>query len=191
MIIKQKIAFFNYLKMIIRSKVIKEYFDKVESFHKYKFPLDDDKFINYLFSKLIFVELDMNMSGMTNREGFGVFINSLKGEIINGLGFGGQLITISHEIIEHVVRNIINSNNGLEASSITSNENFINNEDNLITNSFTDGGDKFEVILFGQKATFLTIKGNHFLFNIKNLDLSLEEFRKEFIIRKIVQNIKQ
>ena len=186
---KQKRAFFNYLKMIMKSKVIKEYFGKVESFNKYKFPLEDDKVINYLFSKLIFTELDANLSGMTNREGFGVFINRLKGEKINGLGFGGQLITISQEIIAHVVRNIINTNDGLEASTITPNESFINDEDNFVTNNFTDGGDKFEVILFGQKATFLTIKGNHYLFNIKNWNLSLEDFRKGFIISNNVVKV--
>ena len=174
---KQKIAFLNYLKMTMKSKEIKEYFGKVESFHKYKFPLDDDKVINYLFSKLIFTELDANLSGMTNRESFGIFINRLKGEKINGLGFGGQLITISHEI---------NTNDGLEASTITPNESFITDEDNFLLIISLIEGDKFKVILFGQKASFLTIKENHNLFNIKNWNLSLKDFRKGF---KISNNI--
>ena len=77
----------------------------------------------------------------------------------------------------------------MEASTITPNESFINDEDNFVTNNFTDGGDKFEVILFGQKTTFLTIKGNHYLFNIKNWNLSLEDFRKGFIISNNVVKV--
>ena len=68
----------------------------------------------------------------------------------------------------------------MKASTETPNQSFINDEDNNITNNLTDGGEKFEALLFETKNPILTIGGNHFLFNIKNWNTSLEKFKKGF-----------
>ena len=78
------------------------------------------------------------------------------------------------------LRNLIISNSGMKASTETPNQILINDEDNNITNNLTDGGEKFEALLFGTKNPLLTIGGNHFLFNIKNWNTSLEKFKKGF-----------
>ena len=49
-----------------------------------------------------------------------------------------------------------------------------------MTHNSADGGDKFEVLLFGSANPILNIGGNHFLFNINNWNSSLEQFRKGF-----------
>ena len=43
-----------------------------------------------------------------------------------------------------------------------------------MTHNSADGGDKFEVLLFGSANPILTIGGNHFLFNINNWNSLLE-----------------
>ena len=57
--------------------------------------------------------------GMTNREGFVIFINKIMNvdeEESFGLNYGGYLITNSHEVANHGLRNLINSNSGMKAS---------------------------------------------------------------------------
>ena len=43
-----------------------------------------------------------------------------------------------------------------------------------MTHNSADGGDKFEVLLFGSANPILNIGGNHFLFNINNWNSLLE-----------------
>lgn len=176
----EKKAFIIYINKILKSKVIKEYCQKVKSFEGYEFPFDNKKVCEYLWGKVIFADLDQYTSGITNKEGFGIFIERQKGKVPNGLGYGGYIITVTHEFTGHSIRVLINSNNKLKACTGTPNQSFINDYDNSLTKAFSDGGDKFEVLLFGNKIDKLFIGGNHFLFNINNWNLSLDEFKKGF-----------
>ena len=168
------------MNKILVSNVIKEYCEKVKSFEDYEFPFTNEKILNYLWDKIIFADLDYATSGITNKEGFGIFIERNRGKVPNGLGYGGYIITITHEFTGHSIRILINSCNQLKACTSTPNQSFINDEDNSLTKTVADGGDKFEVLLFGKKVNKLTIGGNHFLFDINNWSLSLSDFKKEF-----------
>ena len=84
-----------------------------------------------------------------------------------GLNCGKYFITVSHKAITHFLRNLINSNSGVKASTETPNQSFINGEDNFMIDNF-DESENFEVLFFGLSNLTLTIGGNHFLFNINN-----------------------
>jgi hypothetical protein len=174
--------------MILSSNVMIEYYQKLKSSEEYEFPFSNNNIINFLWKKLIFAEID-EYFGMTNKEGFGIFINRLKGNISNGLGYGLCIISISHEIVTHGLQNLINSNNGIEAGTITPIKSYIRDRDNSITNHLNDSGDKYEFFLFGQKVSTITIGGTHFLFNINNWNLSLSKFCKGFRENNIIKNV--
>lgn len=175
----KKNAFLRFFKKILSSRVMKEYFSKLIISENYEFPLNNRKLVNFLWEKIIFTEIDTNW-GMTNREGFGIFINRTKVKI-NGLEYGTCINTISHEFVTHSLRSLINSNDGIQAGTLTPIKSFINSNDNTSTKKLVDSGDKFEHLLFGNRVSILTIGGNHFIFNINNWDLSLKEFRAGFI----------
>ena len=181
---KEISAFFNIFKKILSSRVIKEYYERVESFKNFEFPLNDERIINYLWENIIFTELDKDFSGITNREGFGIFINRSKGKRYFGLGYGLCIIFITHEVIGHFLKNLINSNSGLKG---TPNQSFIKEADNFLCNC---GDQKFDTLLFGEVVQNVTIGGNHFLLNIKNWDLSLDEFREGFLLNNVVKSPK-
>ena len=128
----------------------------------------------------MFIDLDDDSWGITNREGFGIFINRDKGNNPYGLGYGAHLINVSYEFIEHYLRYIINANNQLKVSTKTPDDSFINKGYNTKTKDYDDGGDKFESLIFDKKVSNLFIGGNHFLFNIKNWNLSLKKFKGGF-----------
>ena len=177
---KKKVAFISLVNIILSSKVIREYYQKVYVFQDYEFPFEKEEIFNYLWSKVIFTDLDNETWGITNREGFGIFINRDKGNKTNGLGYGANIITVDHEFLGHFIKYLVNSNNQIKAGTATPNESFIDEEDNLKSEKYSDGGDKFEILLFGQRVENLTIGGNHFIFDIKNWSLSLNDFQKGF-----------
>ena len=144
---KEKKVFINYINKVLKSNVIKEYYQKVRTFSNYEFPFDDDKISNYFWKKTIFIDLDANSWGITNREGFGIFINRTKGINIFGLGYGIYVITINHEFIGHSLGYLINTNR-------------------------------------------IFIGGNHFLMNINNWNLPLDEFKEGFKSNNILKSVK-
>ena len=186
---KKMRAFISFINNILSSQVIREYFNKVV-FQNYEFPFKkNSEIFNYLWNKVRFTDLDRETWGITNREGYGIFINRDKGINSNGLGYGAYVITVDHEFLEHFIKYLINSNNQIEAGTATPNESFIDEEDNLKSNQYYDGGDKFEVLLFGGKVDNLTIGGNHFIFNINNWSLHLNEFQDGFKKNNILKDV--
>ena len=173
-------AFVEFVNKILKSNVIKEYYSKVEFFKNYEFPFERKEIVDHLWEKVIFTDLDEFTWGITNREGFGIFINRNKGRYEFGLGYGTFIITVSHEFIGHFIKYLINSNEKLLASTPTPDQSFILAKDNSSAKKYSDGGDRFEAILFGKKLEILYIGGNHFLFDIENWNLSLEKFQKKF-----------
>ena len=164
---------------------IKEYYKKVESFKNYEFPFEKEKIRDYLWEKVIFIDLDEVTWGITNREGFGIFINRKKGKNPYGLGYGAYVITVTHEFVGHCIGYLINSNKKCLHSTPTPDQSFISQKDNLASKDLSDGGDKFETLLFGKKLQQLTIGGNHFLLDIENWNLSLAEFKRKFKLNNI------
>ena len=187
---KEKKVFINYINKVLKSNVIKEYYQKVRTFSNYEFPFDDDKISNYFWKKTIFIDLDANSWGSTNREGFGIFINRTKGINIFGLGYGIYVITINHEFIGHSLGYLINTNNKIKACTYTPNQSFISENDNLLSKNLYDGGDKFETLLVGEKVDRIFIGGNHFLMNINNWNLPLDEFKEGFKSNNILKSVK-
>lgn len=175
------------MNKVLKSKVIKEYFRKVKSFSGYEFPFYDNKISDYLWKKTMFIDLDEQSWGITNREGFGIFINRKKGKNSIGLGYGIYIITLTHEFIGHFLAYLVNSNNKIKVSKFTPDQSFIDEKDNILSQEATDGGDKLEILLFGERVNRLFIGGNHFLMNIENWDLSLEQFQKKFKKNNIIK----
>lgn len=186
---EKKNAFFNIFRKILSSSVMEEFYDKLKSSEKYEFPFYNKKIINFLWKKLIYTEVDDDYCGLTNKEGFGIYINRKKGNRINGLGYGLSIITISHEFVTHNLTNLINSNNGDITGTFIPIKNFIETKDNNLTDNLKDSRDKFETLLFGQKVSMLTVGGNHFLFNLNNWDLSLPEFKKRFQNNNVIKKV--
>ena len=187
---KEKKVFINYINKVLKSNVIKEYYQKVRTFSNYEFPFDDDKISNYFWKKTIFIDLDANSWGITNREGFGIFINRTKGINIFGLGYGIYVITINHEFIGHSLGYLINTNNKIKACTYKPNQSSTPENDNLLSKNLYDGGDKFETLLFGEKVDRIFIGGNHFLMNINNWNLPLDEFKEGFKSNNILKSVK-
>ena len=187
----KKEAFIKYVNMTLDSNVIREYFEKVKSFQNYEFPFDKTDILDYMWNKVTYIDLDNFSCGFNNREGFGIFLNRNIGLNENGLGYGSNILAVNHEFVGHNIRYLINSNNEKKAGAGTPNESFITEKDNKLSENFPDGGDKFEVLLFGEKITELTIGGNHFLFEINNWNLSLEEFRKRFNENNTQKKVKE
>ena len=181
--VNKKKAFIDLVNKMLSSKVIKEYYQKVNTYHEYEFPFTQkgSEISKYLWNKVIYTDLDNLSWGITNRQGFGIFINRDKGKNTNGLGYGANAITIIHEFIGHCIRILINSNNKQSAGTSTPHESFIDEEDNTKADDYADGGDKFEVLLFGKRVTNLTIAGNHFLFDLDNWNLPLKAFQQGFM----------
>jgi len=175
-------AFIAIENQILSSNVIREYYNKVEAYSHYEFPFEgqDKTIIKYLWNKIMYRDLDDNTFGITNREGFGIFINRNKGNKSNGLGYGINIVTTSHEFVGHEIRNLINTNNKSLASTPTPDISFLESEDNRKTEKVTDAGDKFEIIIFGKKLDRLFVGGNHFLLNLNNWKLSLQAFQEGF-----------
>ena len=182
-------AFFIIFKKILSSRVMKEYYLKLKTSEKYEFPFNNAKIIQFLWRKIIFAEIE-DYFGLTNKEGFGIFINRLKGNKENGLGYGLCIITILHEIVTHSLTNLINSNDGIEAGSNTPIKIFIKSSDNNKTIKMKDIGEKFEFFLFGERVSQLTIGGNHYIFNINNWNLSLNQFHQGFKKNNIAKSAK-
>ena len=105
--------------------------------------------------------------GITNREGFGIFINRKKGRNEYGLGLEA-----------YVIKKCL-------ASNPTPDQSFISTKDNLSSKNFSDGRDKFEALLFGKRFKLLFIGGNHFLFDVKNWNNSLEDFKRKFKLNNV------
>ena len=191
----KKNAFVQLVNIILSSRVIREYYKKVQTYQEYEFPFsqENSKISEYLWKKVMYTDLESKSWGITNREGFGIFINRDKGKDSKelGLGYGAHAITITHEFIGHCLRYLINSNNRIFAGTHTPHDSFIEEDDNIKANEYTDGGDKFELLLFGKKVTTLTIGGNHFLFNLDNWELPLKTFRQKFMENNIQKDVKE
>ena len=159
-------AFISIVNIILSSKVIKEYYHTVDIFQNYEFPFEknNSKIFNYLWNKVIFIDLDNETWCFTNKEGFGIFINRDKGKNTNGLGYGANVINIVHEFIKYLIKYLINSTNQIKAKS----------------ELYSDEGDRLEVLIFGQIVRNLTYGGNHFLFDINNWFLPLVQFLEGF-----------
>ena len=162
----KKHAFISIVNIILSSNVIKEYYQKVDIFQDYEFPFEknNSKIFNYLWNKVIFTDLDNETWCITNKEGFGTFINRDNGKYTNGLGYGANIINIVHEFIRYLIKYLINSTNQKKAKS----------------EPYSHEGDRFEVLLFGQIVKNLTYGGNHFLFDINNWFLPLVQFQEGF-----------
>ena len=186
-------AFISIENQILSSNVIREYYDRVEAYSHYEFPFKgkDKTIIDYLWDKIMYRDLDYKTFGITNREGFGIFINRNKGNKSNGLGYGINIVTISHEFIGHEIRNLINTNNKSLASTPTPDISFLESEDNRKTKNVADAGDRFEIIILGMKLESLFVGGNHFLLNLKNWDLPLQDFQEGFKKANCLMKIKQ
>ena len=177
---KEKNAFINYINKVLKSNVVKEYYQKVKSFSCYEFPFDDDRISNYFWKKIVFIDLDNDSWGITTREGFGIFINRNKGMNPFGLGYGIFVITIIHEFIEKGLKYLINANNKIKSYTNTPNKSLISGKDNLLSKKLNEGTDLFETLIFGGKVDRIYIGGNHFLMNINNWNISLAQFKKGF-----------
>ena len=186
-------AFISIENQILSSNVIREYYDRVEVYSHYEFPFKgkDKTIIDYLWNKIMYRDLDYKTFGITNREGFGIFINRNKGNKSNGLGYGINIVTISHEFIGHEIRNLINTNNKSLASTPIPDISFLESEDNRKTKNVTDAGDRFEIIILGMKLESLFVGGNHFLLNLENWDLPLQAFQEGFKKANCLMKIKQ
>ena len=187
----KKDAFVQIVNKIISSRVIKEYYQKVNTYHEYKFPFsqENSNISEYLWEKVIYVDLNNKTLGISNKEGFGIFINRNNGKNLYGLGYGANIITITHEFIRHCILILINSNNKLLNGTNTPLANYIEEENNKKAKAYTDGGDKFESLLFCNKVTSLTIGGNHFLLDLDNWNLSLKEFQKKFKKNNVLKDL--
>jgi hypothetical protein len=184
-------AFIFIENQILSSNVIREYYDRVEAYSHYEFPFKgkDKTIIDYLWDKIMYRDLDYKTFGITNREGFGIFINRNKGNKSNGLGYGINIATISHEFVGHEIRNLINTNNKSLVSTLTPDISFLESEDNR--KSVIDAGVRFGIIILGMKLESFFVGGNHFLLNLKNWDLSLQDFQEGFKKANCLMKIKQ
>ena len=186
----------NILKYVLQSKTIKTLFEFL--YPKYEFLFNNKENIDKLFDSIIFVPFDLyNSYGITFRKELIIFIEGLfdgfskpmhylsksSSFIILGIHEGcGHWSSSFYSIIynNYSLSDSFSENKEVkdELKLIEKNENDLEEES---YESKDDGGDKIELLLFGRKIEYFTVKEILFLLCRNSYDVDYKTFRKNFM----------
>jgi len=177
--------FYNHVDKILKSPLTKEYFNSFQNLSNVSCIFDNQKILEEIKNNSFWVKFPLDdVSGVTDKDIFSVFLNNSIKEITNEKFFIkviSKITTISHENINHVARLILNINNILSSKHTPIHEKIFKKESyNKITKDLYDQGDKWEVIIFGKKIKHFYINSSLFLINTENYNLKINTFKKIF-----------
>lgn len=181
----------NYYKKILNSQINKEYIRKLEGIDKYNFVFDEEKFLDEI--KVQYAMMPMKeLSGLTNKDFYTVYINNnldKSEDVILLAQLGGRMVVKLHEIVNHIYRVIIHANDKdipLDTPLKIYKDKKTNSRKKL--KDLNDAGDKYEVMLFGDKLNKFYFSAILFLFNEKNWNnLDISKFSKAFKKHNVFQ----
>lgn len=176
----------NNNKNILQSNIINEYIDIIKNIPSKKLNIFySEKIINEINKNSIWVIFPLDkIHGITERETFTIFLNSYFKENDEEkliIETSSKVATVANEDCNHALRLILVINDiDIKKSTPNDGKIFKKISYNKITKCYRDQGDKFEVIIFGDKISKIFIGGSIMILNIDNYNLSIEEFRKKF-----------
>ena len=180
---------------ILQSKTIKTLFELL--YPKYDYLFDKKENIDKLIDSIIFIPYDLyNSYGITFRKELIIFIGGLFENFSKPIHYLSKsscfIILGIHEGYGHWSSSFYSiqyQNNSLSDSFITNKE--VEKELKLIEKnekefekrsdeSKNEGGDKIELLLFGRKMEYFTVKEILFLLNRNSYNVDYKTFRKNF-----------
>ena len=182
-------------KHILQSKTIKTLFELL--YPKYDYLFDKKENIDKLIDSIIFIPYDLyNSYGITFRKELIIFIGGLFENFSKPMHYLSKsscfIILGIHEVCGHWSSSFYSiqyQNNSLSDSFITNKEvdkelKFIEKNEKELEKrsdeSKNDGGDKIELLLFGRKMEYFTVKEILFLLNRNSYNVDYKTFRKNF-----------
>ena len=180
---------------ILQSKTIKTLFELL--YPKYDYLFDKKENIDKLIDSIIFIPYDLyNSYGITFRKELIIFIGGLFENFSKPMHYLSKsscfIILGIHEGCGHWSSSFYSiqyQNNSLSDSFITNKEvdkelKFIEKNEKELEKrsdeSKNDGGDKIELLLFGRKMEYFTVKEILFLLNRNSYNVDYKTFRKNF-----------
>lgn len=189
----------EYFQKILASEINEEYIKQLKLMERYEYAFKEEKFIKEIKIKYAMLPIE-ELSGITVKNFYTVYINNnlnnLEVEKML-LQLGAKLIVKLHEFVNHIYRVIMHVNNikiPLDTpKKIFKNDN-MNDKRNL--QSLKDGGDKYEVILFGNKLDKFYYSCIFFIFDednwhIKNISKFSESFQNNNLLEKKVKILQE
>ena len=182
-------------KHILQSKTIKTLFELL--YPKYDYLFDKKENIDKLIESIIFIPYDLyNSYGITFRKELIIFIGGLFENFSKSMHYLSKsscfIILGIYEGRGHWSSSFYSiqyQNNSLSDSFITNKEvdkelKFIEKNEKELEKrsdeSKNDGGDKIELLLFGRKMEYFTVKEILFLLNRNSYNVDYKTFRKNF-----------
>ena len=183
-------------KNILHSKTIKTLFNDIHPNKEYIF--DNDEIVAELFNSIIFIPFHIhNAHGMTNKKALLIFINGLISKFNGPITYLGKscsfIILGIHEGCAHwasafysfLYQDLLLFRSNKFSTEILKDlgiigENGENLDDDIERLLNLDGGDIIEIILFGRKLEYFTLKEILFLLCKKSYDVDYRTFKKNF-----------
>ena len=173
----------NYIYTILKSDITKEYFECLKDFDDYNFLFDNNSIIEELKDNTLFVYFPCdNVTGITDKDLYFIFINKkykYSPVFKRIIEVNGKSLSQSHEYINHCARILLTANNYNKDKQTPENP-YKNANFYEETKEFKDGGDKWEIIIFGQKINKIFLNGLIFLFNTNNFNNTIEKYKQLF-----------
>ena len=191
-------SFKENVKDMLKSNVINQLYNQIENYKDYKNPYqgdNKDKFISQVFDIILYMPIPFKcIAGLTYKS-FGIIlintIEPLKRNSLPNTYFIKQIcnasfkkIILMHEIICHYSASLVNGNDISYVVKTPTNTftDFCSMEDYIYINSYLEGGERGEYLLFGNKIHIIFVKGALYILNNENFDSNnLDNFREKFI----------
>ena len=173
-------SFLDFLKYIYTSPIMKDIFYLTKEFQEFLYPFDDKEILEELLENIIFLPFpNDSLFGFTQKEFPEILISAnLKEEKPYSSDFSQIICEISqiintciHEVFKQYIKALIFYNSFQLG---------INKKINCNLNEIDDGGDKAEVLLYGNKLNVINFSQSLELFKLSNWKKTIPEHIENF-----------
>ena len=175
-----------YTKKIMQSNLMTEYINNINKIPEIEISIfSREEIMNEIDSNTMWVLFPLdNIKGITERETYTIFLNSYFKENEDEklvIEDSSKVITKTHEDANHILRLILTTNNiNIEQTTPPNGNIYKNISYNKLTKNYRDAGDKWEVLLFGDKISKIYMMGSLMVLDIDNFNLGINDFTKKF-----------